>query len=174
MNEGDGKPEEIVVETDEGQVVGHSTQVDDFPQDIVPVSEEELDQFAKWAREAASFVQVYGAAEEGSELQQFDEAFQAWQNSATRRHTDEQVISLLGAYLGERLVEDFEMEWVLVSDQYGRDYAVRHKTSELMSFPFSSVMKRIEDQEHGFIHGVYHFLKHELEHGQWKERADVE
>ncbi|MEM8953401.1 MAG: DUF3806 domain-containing protein [Verrucomicrobiota bacterium] len=77
-------------------------------------------------------------------------------------------MNILGAYPGQLMVEDFDMEWVMVADQYGQDYAVRDKTSELMSFPFSSMMERIEDKEHDLIHGVYHVLKHEVENGECK------
>ena len=55
------------------------------------------------------------------------------------------------------------MEWVTVTDEYGTDYAVRSKSVEVMAFPFSTVLKRIEDKEHDFLHGVYHTLKQRLE-----------
>jgi len=174
MSNPDSEPNELTIETDEGTVVGHTTEVEDFPQKVVAVNAAESRQFTEWAAEAEAFLSAYGTPKAENELKRYDEAFKAWQDSTVKKHSDQDVINALGAYLGQRMVQDFNMEWVMVTDQYGKDYAVRHKTSELMSFPFSSVMKRIEDKEHDFIHGVYHVLKHEVENGDWKQRANSE
>ena len=174
MSDPDSEPEELKIETDEGTVVGHTTDVENSPQKVAPVNAVEARQFAAWATEAEAFLSAYGTPQSENELKQYDEAFKAWQDSTTKKHSDQDVINALGAFLGQRMVQDFDIEWVMVTDQYGQDYAVRHKTSELMSFPFSSVMKRIEDKEHDFIHGVYHVVKHEVENGEWKQRTNSE
>ena len=174
MSNPDSEPEELTIETADGTVVGHTTEVEHFPQKVVAVNPAESRQFAEWATEAEAFLSAYGTLQSENELKRYDEAFKAWQDSATKEHSDQDVINALGAYLGQRMVQDFDMEWVMVTDQHGQDYAVRHKSSELMSFPFSSVMKRIEDKEHDFIHGVYHVLKHEAENGKWKQRTNSE
>lgn len=170
----DEKPKELVVETDEGAVIGQVSEVDEFPQKVVRVSSAESQQFAAWSNVASDFRTAYGQPQSENELKQYDEAFKAWQRSTEKRHSDQEVINLLGAYLGQRMVSELDMEWVVVTDQYGQDYAVRHKKSELMSFPFSSVAKRIEDKEHDFIHGVYHVLRHQIENGDWKQRTNDE
>jgi hypothetical protein len=174
MNTPEPKPEELTIETPEGTVVGHTTEVGDFPQKVTPVNAADARQFEEWASGATAFLTAYGTPQSENDLKQYDEAFKAWQDSQTKRHSDQDVINILGAYLGQRMVKDFDMEWVMVTDQYGKDYAVRHKTSELLTFPFSSVMKRIEDKEHDFIHGVYHVLKHEVEKGELKQRTNKE
>jgi hypothetical protein len=33
---------------------------------------------------------------------------------------------------------------------------------EVMAFPFSTVLKRVEDKEFDFLYGVYHTIKHTL------------
>ncbi len=103
-------------------------------------------------------------------LRDFDEAFRLWQNEDAPRYTERQVIDILGAYLGSRLAVDFGMEWVKVTDQDGTDYAVRAKTVEVMSFPFSSVAKRIENKQYGFMAGVYHTVQHTVTSGNYKAR----
>ena len=170
----ESEPEELRIETDEGTVVGQATDVEDFPQKIVPVNAAESRQFAEWAAGGEAFLTTYGPLESENELKRYDEAFKAWQDSTTKKHSDQDVINIIGAYLGQRLAQDFDMEWVMVTDKFGQDYAVRHKTLELMSFPFSSVMKRVEDNEHDFIHGVYYILKNEVENGEWKQRPNSE
>ena len=62
------------------------------------------------------------------------------------------------------------MEWVTVTDEYGTDYAVRSTKVELMSFPFSTVFKRIEDKKHDFVQGVYYTIKEMLTNGEYKVR----
>lgn len=96
-------------------------------------------------------------------LKDCDQAFRAWLKSPHRSHTEQQTIEILGSYLGQCCVQDLPMEWVKVTDQYGEDYAVRHVKSEAMGFPFSSVMKRIEDKQHDFMHGVFHTIKNTIE-----------
>jgi hypothetical protein len=39
-----------------------------------------------------------------------------------------------------------------------------------MSFPFSTVFKRIEDKEYDFVHGVYYTVKEMLTNGEYKVR----
>ena len=53
----------------------------------------------------------------------------------------------LGAAFGEYLVEQHDFRSVVVNDQYGTDYAVRHQVGSTMAFPVSSVIKRIERNE---------------------------
>ena len=158
----DNKPKELKVKTPEGTVVSHTSEAEPVPQKITRVSEQERQQFVLWAKEAKSFLNAYTTPQSSNELKQYDEAFKAWQDSDSRQHSDEDVINLIGAYLGQKLIEDLEMEWVLVEDEYGRDYAVRHNEVEVMGFPFSTVMKRVEDNKYDFVHGVYHVLRHRL------------
>jgi hypothetical protein len=63
------------------------------------------------------------------------------------------------------------MEWVVVEDEYGTDYAVRSKTVEVMGFPFSTVMKRIDDQQFDFLDGVFHALKERVNAADVKARS---
>ena len=77
---------------------------------------------------------------------------------------------MLGAFLGNKLVKDFDMEWVVVTDMYGTDFAVRGKKVEVMSFPFSSVAKRIESHQFDFMNGVYFAVKNAVENENVKAR----
>ena len=77
---------------------------------------------------------------------------------------------MLGAHLGERLVAKFEMEWVVVTDQYGRDLAVRSKRVEVVSYPYSSVSKRIASDQYDFMEGIYYAVQDVIENGNNKAR----
>src|SRR5690606_18935552 len=105
------------------------------------------------------FVSYYLPDIKSPVLKDYDKAFRLWQLSATKQYTDDQVVELLGAYLGQKFVNDLDMEWVEITDEYGTDYAVRGKVKEITSFPFSTVFKRVEDNEYDFLYGVYHTVK---------------
>ena len=62
------------------------------------------------------------------------------------------------------------MEWVTVEDQYGTDYAVRSRKMEVLSFPFSSVSKRVENSQCDFMVAVYHTVDHTLKNGDHMPR----
>jgi hypothetical protein len=153
------------IETPRGVVHGTNFQETPRPQQITLVTGSELQSLIAGALPAEAFLATYleGAVE--PTLEQYDRAFRAWQKSASPQHTAEQVIEILGAHLGNKCVADLNMEWVKVTDEYGTDYAVRSKSYEVMAFPFSSVLKRIEDREYDFMNGVYYAVKHDIESG---------
>ena len=117
-----------------------------------------------------SFVSAYLPKVKSPTLKDFDEAFRLWQNEKKPRYTQQQVMEIMGAHLGNTLAKDLDMEWVVVTDEYGTDYAVRGKKYEAMSFPFSSVMKRIESNEHDFMFGIYHTIKTSIKDGEYMKR----
>jgi len=39
-----------------------------------------------------------------------------------------------------------------------------------MAFPFSTVLKRVENKEYDFLYGVYHTVKHTIDSGKSKRR----
>lgn len=111
---------------------------------------------------------VPSATEPG--LKDYDEAFCAWQLDKSPPFTEQQVTEAIGGYLGNKCVAGFEMEWVVVTDEIGTDYAIRSKKVELISFPFSAVFKRTENQERDFVHGVYYAVKDMATNGEAKAR----
>lgn len=162
---------DIEIETSEGTVHAKQSQVDSFPQKITKVDGQDLQQLSSIPRDVA-FVKKYKPTTTNPTLVDYDEAFLAWKSDTSGEYSDEDVVRIVGGYLGNRCIADFDMEWVRVEDEYGTDFAVRAKKSEVMIFPFSSVQKRIEDQEHGFVHGIYHALKDLLESGDYKPRDE--
>lgn len=158
------------VSTPYGETQITRTIVDPVPQQISAVEEETLEQFRLLALHAESFAHAHGQTLNDSDLKILDVAFQSWRNTENSAYTDQQVMEILGAYLGEKLNRELRMEWVVVTDEYGTDYAVRGIDFEIMAFPFSSVWKRIEDGQHDFLYGVYHAVKNQLSDGEVKRR----
>jgi|GEM_PF-1057361 hypothetical protein len=165
----DGKTS-YTIQTPEGSITAHKSTVEPAPQKITVVSGNELKRLQSLDRRGPAFVATYLPDSREPDLKDYDRAFRAWQISNTPQHSKEQVVEILGGYLGNKCVADFDMEWVSVTDEFGTDFAVRSKSVELMAFPFSTVLKRIEDNEFDFLHGVYHTIKHTLESGDYKSR----
>lgn len=147
-----------------------TTTAEPTPQEINLASSKDVKAFDAYASQGVHFVATYLPTVKSPSLKDFDEAFRLWQSEGKRRFTEQQVIEIFGAYLGNKLIADFQMEWVIVKDEYGTDFAVRSKKYEVMSFPFSSVTKRIENKQHDFMFGVYHTVRSSIESDDYKTR----
>jgi len=56
-------------------------------------------------------------------------------------------LQCLGIVLGDAFVQELGMEWVMVSDEYGRDPAVRLPGTSILLFPLTMISKRVERGE---------------------------
>lgn len=166
------KEEEIekTISTPEGDVSLTVSQVEESPQTITKVGKEDLAEFLQLASLVPEFVSAYLPDSESVGLQECDEAFRLWLTDKSSGYSDGDVISILGAYLGERCCEGLDMEWVIVSDQYGKDFAVSSIEVESLGFPFSTVAKRIESRESGFLVGVYRAIEDNTNSADTKKR----
>lgn len=142
------------------------------PKTIVCVSAERVNKFQEDANRARGFLNTYLGEVRSPTLKDYDEAFTRWQKSSDRRYSESEVINILGSYLGETLINDFQMEWVAVSDELGKSYAVRHRSLELISYPFSSVEKRIDSGTSGFLWNIYYTVKDGLDSGAYRKRKN--
>jgi hypothetical protein len=56
-------------------------------------------------------------------------------------------LQCLGIALGDALVQELDLEWVMVEDEYGRDPAIRKPGTTVMAFPLTMISKRVERGE---------------------------
>jgi len=56
-------------------------------------------------------------------------------------------LQCLGIVLGDALVQEWKMEWVMVEDNYGRDPAVRLPGTSMILYPLTMISKRAERGE---------------------------
>jgi hypothetical protein len=161
---------EVRIDTPEGQVIAHNTQVEATPQTITVIQGDELARLQSLGKDGPDFVAHYFPNTTQPGLKDYDAAFRAWQLDKTPKHTEQQVIDIIGGYLGNKCIADFEMEWVTVTDEFGTEYAVQSTKVELMSYPFSTVRKRIEDKKYDFVQGVYYTIKEVLDSGESRDR----
>ena len=163
--------EEVEVDTPNGAFTVTFTPVEPVPQRITVTSDEQRRAFRRQARLGPEFARHYVPDSPDSGLELYDQAFRAWQLAESPSHSSQHVVEVLGSILGNKLVDDLDMEWILLNDEYGTDFAVRSKRFEVMAFPFSTVVKRIENNEHDFMVGVYYAVKDRIESGEYAERS---
>lgn len=171
-NRMDGKKvTESKLETPEGDVSLTTSEVEPSPQEISAVGKADLARFLEHASRAPEFVSSYVEADSDDiDLQSCDQAFEHWLNDPEKKFIDEEVIMVLGAYLGECCCEGLNMEWVVVTDEYGTDFAVSSMEAETLGFPFSTVAKRVESREGGFLMGVYRAIEDNISDIDTKKR----
>ena len=158
------------IETPDGPVTAITRTVDPTPQEIVVASGEQLESINALAARARTFASTYLPHVQNPTLKDFDEAFRIWQKSKDKRFSEHEVIEVLGAHLGNTLNIELDMEWVIVTDKDGRDYGVRGKKHEVISYPFSSVAKRVESNQYDFMAGVFYVVRDMLSSGNSKTR----
>jgi Domain of unknown function (DUF3806) len=61
--------------------------------------------------------------------------------------TETYKLQCLGITLGDALVQELGMEWVMVEDDYGRDPAIRLPGTTVVLFPLTMISKRVERGE---------------------------
>jgi len=159
--------QERQIEGPDGQITLKTAIAEPVPQQIVPLGASELQWIEQRVAQATQFLAAYqpGAA---PSLKAYDHAFQRWQEDKGLQFTDQDVVDMLGAWLGHCLAGEFDMEWVSVTDQFGMDLAVRSRSDEILSFPFASVAKRIENKQPDFMVGVRYALQHVISRGAKK------
>jgi hypothetical protein len=161
----------IEIETPSGPILTDRSTMDPAsPQQITPLSVDQLESIRALADRGPAFVAAYLSLVQEPDLEDYDRAFQEWQRSEAPLHSAAEVIDILGAYFGEICNQDLNMEWVTVTDNSGTDYAIRGVVVEVMAYPFSSVAKRVDSGESEFLYGIYYAIKDMVESGEYVER----
>lgn len=119
------------------------THTDSSPQagtEILPLNEAEL----TWVRDLLAYAKELGIAESPQALESFfEEQRTAWYAVAEAERADPNpLISLMGAVIGQILVERCEMKWCVLTDEHGTSLAVASEVGSIAMFPMNAVAKR--------------------------------
>lgn len=71
----------------------------------------------------------------------------------------------LGVILGDAFVQDLGFHWIMVSDEFGRDPAIRYRETSVLLFPLTMISKRLERGEIVDVYALYDGVA-ELAHGK--------
>jgi hypothetical protein len=150
-----------VVEIDGKTIEGMVTTTDPLPEQLRPFESEELNWLRANLASAAQLSIKYGS---GGELtpEGMDGVFSRWMFDEEEKEDDVTVANALGAAFGEYFVEHLGFRWIVLTNQFGTDYAVRHHLGETTAYPRASVQKRIDTRETSFFHSIYLMLVQRL------------
>lgn len=150
-----------VIEADGREVMATVRTVDPTPQSTRPFGPAEEQWLETSLNSAGALGLKYGS---GGELtpEELDQVFSRWLSEVGEKEPGELVANALGAALGSYLVEHHGFAWVVLTDEYGTEYAVRHPVGQTTGFPRASVEKRIERREPEFFQDVYLMLLDQL------------
>ena len=134
------------------------------------LTKQELDHINALAEQGDVFVRNYLPNVKTPGLKDYDQAFHAWQKSPNKKYTAQQVVQITGSYFGNTCSRELGMEWVEVTDEVGTDLAVRGLKKEIVSFPYSVVLKRVESHQYDFFYAIFNVLKQQSKSGEFKTR----
>lgn len=171
-NEGaEDTPPTTSVETAIGPVLVTDEQGLPTPQQFEPVDEQFLENVSALSTKAGpQFVSHYLREILNPQLRHYDEAFALWLDDPESPFDSDAIIWIIGSVFGQACCDGLQMEWTLVTDEFGTDYGVRHKDIELQAFPFSTVGKRVEDRSTGFLMDIFYFLAERIESSDYRSR----
>jgi hypothetical protein len=154
-----------VVEIEGEMIEGMVTTTDPLPEHLRQFESEELDWLRVSLAAAAQLSIKYGS---GGELtpEGLEEVFSRWMFDEDEKEDDSTVANALGAAFGEYFVEHLGFRWIVLTNQFGTDYAVRHHLGETTAYPRASVQKRIESRETGFFRSIHLMLVDRLK--EWE------
>jgi hypothetical protein len=142
-----------IIRAEEKEIEATIQTVDSLPQSITSFGNEDCAWLNDNEEQARILSLKYGSGGD-LEPQELDRIFSRWLSDDDPKESEEVIANALGAALGNCL-EHHGFRWVVVTDELGSEYAVRHNVGETMAFPRASVWKRIENRKTDFFHGLY-------------------
>lgn len=69
---------------------------------------------------------------------------------------EEAALEILGAAFGDVVAATFGFEWVVATDEYGADFAIKHPSKMILAFPRDMIVKRVETGDVINLTELYH------------------
>jgi hypothetical protein len=69
---------------------------------------------------------------------------------------DEGALEALGSALGDVIANTLGLDWVVITDEHGSDFAIKHPVKVVMAFPRDMIVKRVENGEEINLTELYH------------------
>ena len=127
-----------------------------------PLNDDEHVWLAAALERAAQLSLKYGSGGLSSAAE-LDAIYSRWLRAEEWKEPAELIIDALGAAFGQLIADQHGFTWVVVTDEWGTEYAVFHPTGETTGFPRASVEKRIAERKEDFFEPIYKTLLWQLE-----------
>lgn len=146
-----------VARSELGQAEGIVATIEPEPETITLLEESILEQIANNAALADGFAKAFlGRGLSNNVLDDLDSAFFAWAVAPDKRgFQSDDVIEIAGAAFGSFCVETLDMRWVHITGQFGEAIAIQGRFKDFRGYPYHSISKRIDAEEHGFFKPIY-------------------
>ena len=76
-------------------------------------------------------------------------------NSDNLKCSQDIFVNSIGVAMGDYLVNKLNMKWVIVEDDYGREFGTTIEEIKYTNFPVNSVLKAIEQKREGSMQTIY-------------------
>jgi hypothetical protein len=101
-----------------------------------------------------------------------DLVFEEWyQSDDAQKEKPEYVVEALGAAFGQDVIDSLNCEWKMLTDSYGSDLAVIHKTYQITGFPFSSAAKTYTENRESYFQEVKLEIKRQI--GEAEKNGEI-
>ena len=74
----------------------------------------------------------------------------------------------LGVVLGDAMVQELKVEWIMVEDAHGRDPAIRVPGTSIILYPLTMISKRVERGEEVDVFELFNLAAEQIEELQRK------
>lgn len=143
--------QEGVVEAEGRKIeITNSPYSADVKNGIADLTKDDLDRIEGILRRSTVFISKYATKPlKGSPFasETLDFVLEAWQvDGSTSKESQDEAVELLGCAFGQGIVEELNYEWKMLTDEFGTDYTVMDKQFKIHGFPFSTVLKAIEEK----------------------------
>lgn len=128
------------------------------------LSDKQKAEFNTILNNAEIFILKYSDKEEFLNAENLDYVLEQWKlDKSTTKSDKNDVVEMLGCAFGQDLINSLNCEWQILTDEYGTDFTVIHKKYKINGFPFSSVLKAIEEDRKESLNGIKLILKKNIE-----------
>ncbi len=153
------KKSTVEVDGQEVQVI-ESEDPDGADYHLQDLSEEQVAGFTAILDNAEVFIKKYSDQEDFLKAENLDYVLEQWKvDQSNTKASKNEVVEMLGCAFGQDLINSLDCEWQVLTDQYGTDFTVIHKKYKINGFPFSSVLKAIEEDRKESLGGIKLVLK---------------
>jgi hypothetical protein len=89
-----------------------------------------------------------GDSEDPPSLSRLDTTWLAWQRDSSRSRPDPNaVVNGLGIAFGKHLAASLDLEWAIVTDEFGTDLALYGEPGAVTFFPANMIAKRLKEKD---------------------------
>lgn len=92
-----------------------------------------------------------------------DNLIDLWNTDSSKfKCSKDYFINAIGVAFGEYLIKTYKMEWKILTDEDGQDYATTIEEISLTNFPINSVQKAIDQKRDGALTTIFLLTKRDI------------